>query len=162
MGKLPKLVVFDLDFTLWKCGNTWIDCSDYPFSMQPDGRILGVRGGEYVLYADVPLILNQLTNKGVQLSLASRTSEPDWANELLELMDIDHFFSAAQIYPGSKVKHFRILKELTGIGYSDMIFFDDEQRNIVDVSALGVQSEHVDSGVDLSILTQALERFCHR
>lgn len=42
-----------------------------------------------------------------------------------------------EIYPGSKMKHFRSLSEKSGISCSDMLFFDDESRNR-EVSKLGV------------------------
>lgn len=31
------------------------------------------------------------------------------------------------------------LQQKTGVGFSQMIFFDDEKRNIVDVSKLGTE-----------------------
>ncbi|KAF6351771.1 magnesium dependent phosphatase 1 [Rhinolophus ferrumequinum] len=40
-----------------------------------------------------------------------------------------------------------------------MIFFDDEMRNIVDVSKLGVTCIHVQNGMNLQTLTQGLETF---
>lgn len=35
-----------------------------------------------------------------------------------------------EIYPGSKLTHFRRLHERTGINYKDMLFFDNESWNI--------------------------------
>nr|KAF6501348.1 magnesium dependent phosphatase 1 [Molossus molossus] len=40
-----------------------------------------------------------------------------------------------------------------------MIFFDDEKRNIVDVSKLGVTCIHVQNGMSLQTLNQGLETF---
>ncbi|EAW66060.1 magnesium-dependent phosphatase 1, isoform CRA_a [Homo sapiens] len=40
-----------------------------------------------------------------------------------------------------------------------MIFFDDERRNIVDVSKLGVTCIHIQNGMNLQTLSQGLETF---
>lgn len=46
-------------------------------------------------------------------------------------------FDELEIYPGSKLQHFKSLHEKTGIAYSEMLFFDDEARNR-EVERLGV------------------------
>lgn len=40
-----------------------------------------------------------------------------------------------------------------------MLFFDDEKRNVVDVSKLGVTCELVPYGVSVPVLKSGLERF---
>ncbi|OJT02616.1 Magnesium-dependent phosphatase 1 [Trametes pubescens] len=52
-----------------------------------------------------------------------------------------------EIYPGSKIKHFKQLHKKTGIPYSEMLFFDDEHRN-KEVESLGVTFCLVKSGVN--------------
>uniref|UniRef100_A0A4W2IPG3 Magnesium dependent phosphatase 1 n=1 Tax=Bos indicus x Bos taurus TaxID=30522 RepID=A0A4W2IPG3_BOBOX len=100
MARLPKLAVFDLDYTLWPF---WVDTHvDPPFHK-------------------------------------SRTGEVEGANQLLELFDLVRYFVHREIYPGSKVMHFERLQRKTGVPFSQMIFFDDEKRNIVDVSKLGTK-----------------------
>ncbi|XP_061286373.1 magnesium-dependent phosphatase 1 isoform X3 [Bos javanicus] len=100
MARLPKLAVFDLDYTLWPF---WVDTHvDPPFHK-------------------------------------SRTGEVEGANQLLELFDLVRYFVHREIYPGSKVTHFERLQRKTGVPFSQMIFFDDEKRNIVDVSKLGTK-----------------------
>eukprot|EP01147_Barroeca_monosierra_P005094 gene5094-8774_t len=44
-----------------------------------------------------------------------------------------------EIYPGSKVTHFQHIHKRTGIPYNEMLFFDNEYRNIRDVQRLGVK-----------------------
>nr|XP_020825534.1 magnesium-dependent phosphatase 1-like isoform X4 [Phascolarctos cinereus] len=51
------------------------------------------------------------------------------------------------------------LQQKSGIPYSEMIFFDDEKRNIIDVSKLGVTCIHVQSEMNLHTLTKGLETF---
>ena len=55
----------------------------------------------------------------------------------------------------------RSIKEQSGVDYKDMLFFDDELRNIRDVSQLGVTCIHVsdDCGLDVAALRQGLQAF---
>ncbi|XP_004463427.2 magnesium-dependent phosphatase 1 isoform X1 [Dasypus novemcinctus] len=163
MARLPKLAVFDLgegvrnDYTLWPF---WVDTHvDPPFRSSSDGTIRDSRGQTVRLYPDVPEIMVRLQGHGVPIAAASRTGEIEGANQLLELFDLARYFVYREIYPGIKVTHFERLQKKTGVSFSQMIFFDDEKRNIVDVSKLGVTCIHVQNGMTLQTLTQGLETF---
>ncbi|XP_033044383.1 magnesium-dependent phosphatase 1 isoform X1 [Trachypithecus francoisi] len=157
MARLPKLAVFDLDYTLWPF---WVDTHvDPPFHKSSDGTVRDRRGQDVRLYPEVPEVLKRLQSLGVPGAAASRTSEIEGANQLLELFDLIRYFVHREIYPGSKVTHFERLQQKTGIPFSQMIFFDDERRNIVDVSKLGVTCIHIQNGMNLQILSQGLETF---
>ncbi len=140
------LFVFDLDFTLWDCGGTWCDCTDPPFRVKNDS-VLDSCERHISLYPDVRSILETLTDAGHHLAAASRTHEPAWAGQLLRLLEVESFFKYLEIFPGPKLPHFRNLKKRSGFAYEQMVFFDDEQRNIDDVSMLGVQAVYVERGV---------------
>jgi magnesium-dependent phosphatase 1 len=56
------------------------------------------------------------------------------------------FFDHMEIYPGSKIAHFRQLQKKTGLSYDEMLFFDDESRN-KNVEELGVIMYLVHNGV---------------
>ncbi|KAL4693256.1 hypothetical protein H8959_017066 [Pygathrix nigripes] len=165
MARLPKLAVFDLGegregefhYTLWPF---WVDTHvDPPFHKSSDGTVRDRRGQDVRLYPEVPEVLKRLQSLGVPGAAASRTSEIEGANQLLELFDLIRYFVHREIYPGSKVTHFERLQQKTGIPFSQMIFFDDERRNIVDVSKLGVTCIHIQNGMNLQTLSQGLETF---
>lgn len=143
----PQLVVFDLDYTLWDCGGTWCDCLTPPFS--GSGQQVRDSTGRHVqLYEDVLWILDHCDSHGVPMALASRTQEPDWARELIERLDVAHRFAHAEIYPSSKLAHFCELRNQSGVAFEEMLFFDDEMRNINEVSRLGVNSIFVPAGIN--------------
>jgi magnesium-dependent phosphatase 1 len=142
------LVVFDLDFTLWDCGGTWCDHTNPPFYKQ-NGIIRDEDHRKIRLYSDVLAILEKLSDQKVTLGVASRTGAPDRAEELMQLFDIKKYFQHFEIYPGSKLSHFKSLYNKTGIPYRDMIFFDDEMRNIDEVGQLGVKVIYVNSGLTM-------------
>ena len=155
MTSAPQLVVFDLDFTLWDCGGTWCDCLSPPFSA-PGGKVIDRNGRHIRLYEDVLAILDECERIGSQLALASRTEQPTWARELIKLLEVRDRFQFAEIYPSSKLRHFAALCEASGLSYDEMLFFDDETRNIVEVSGLGVTSIHVTDGMTLPLFRHGL------
>ncbi|KAF8073249.1 PLP3B [Scenedesmus sp. PABB004] len=72
---------------------------------------------------------------------------PEWADQLLRQWPIPgdacgrslwDLGSHSEIYPGSKIAHFKALRKATGLPYSSMVFFDNERWNITEVSRLGV------------------------
>lgn len=68
-------------------------------------------------------------------------------------------FDQLEIYPGSKISHFRQLHAKTGIAYDEMVFFDDEHRN-AEVGKLGVHFELVGhQGTDLATFERAIRQW---
>ena len=53
-------------------------------------------------------------------------------------------------------------KKRSGIAFKDMLFFDDEHRNIRDLEAHGVISVLVDGGVTMKVIEQGLKMFASR
>ncbi|KAI5280412.1 Magnesium-Dependent Phosphatase 1 [Manis pentadactyla] len=158
MARLPELAVFHLDYTLWPF---WVDTHvDPPFHksrwekvgarwgpvrvehtlvFSRDGTVRDRRSHPVRLYPEVPQVLERLRGLEVPVAAASRTGEIEGANQLLELFDLVKYFVHREIYPGSKVTHFERLQQKTRIFFSQMIFFDDEKRNIIDVNKLGTK-----------------------
>ncbi|KAH7384492.1 acid phosphatase-domain-containing protein [Pyrenochaeta sp. MPI-SDFR-AT-0127] len=152
---LPKIVVFDLDYTLWPF---WVDTHvTGPIKPVEGGLKVKDRYGEgYGFYNDVGGILEALKQKSILIGAASRTHAPDLGREMLKLLKtpsasgsssraID-YFDHMQIYPGSKTTHFERIHRDSGLEYEDMLFFDDEPRN-KNVEILGVTMWLVKSGV---------------
>ncbi|CAH1780038.1 unnamed protein product, partial [Owenia fusiformis] len=101
----PKLIVFDLDYTLWPF---WIDTHvDPPFSKKGDGKIYDNYNKHIKPFPDVPNILEQLHSEGYKLGAASRTTCTDEAKQLVKLLDWEKYFHYKEIYPGCKVAHFK-------------------------------------------------------
>ena len=147
----PKLVVFDLDFTLWDCGGLWVDCTSPPFAKGSDGKVYDQVGRNLRLYCDVASILDELEDQNIPLGIASRTEQPAWAVDLLQRFEIRERFAFEEIFPNSKVVHFSALREKSGYEYDEMLFFDDERRNIIEVSELGVKCVEVSNGLTRSL-----------
>ena len=159
MSSPLSLVVFDLDFTLWDCGGLWVDCTRPPYRRDAEARILDSAQRVMRRYSDVPEILDELEALGCPMALASRTEQPAWARELLDLMDYRHRFDYEEIFPSSKLVHFSNLKRDSGFPYSEMLFFDDEYRNIAEVGALGVNCIEIRRGLDREAFEQGLALF---
>ncbi|QDU73444.1 Acid Phosphatase [Bremerella volcania] len=158
---VPRLIVFDLDFTLWDCGGVWCDCLSPPFRVR-DRRIEDRTGRLVRLYDDVHDILTHCDEQAISIALASRTQQPDWARELLGHLDITHRFAFAEIYPSSKLRHFAALQQASGLAYKEMLFFDDEMRNIDEVGGLGVASIYVRDGMTAELFHASLNEFAER
>ncbi|KAH9816338.1 magnesium-dependent phosphatase-1 [Teratosphaeria destructans] len=156
---LPKMIVFDLDYTLWPF---WVDThvtgplkgtKDHGLTVQDS------YGGSYGFYNDVAGILAAIKSKGIILGAASRTCAPDLARSMLSTLRIPtrdsepekwqraiDLFDLLEIYPGSKTTHFQKLHKRSGERYEEMLFFDDESRNR-NVESLGVVMQLVRDGV---------------
>jgi magnesium-dependent phosphatase 1 len=145
------LIIFDLDFTLWDCGGTWCDHTTPPYIKQNE-LIRDADHRKIRLYPEVFSILEYLKKRQVEIGVASRTSTPEWADELMRLFDIHKFFDHFEIYPGSKLSHFKSLQYKTQLPYEDMVFFDDEYRNIDEVGELGVRTVLVENGISKRLI----------
>ncbi|KAL1297316.1 hypothetical protein AAFC00_004867 [Neodothiora populina] len=167
---LPKLIVFDLDYTLWPF---WVDTHvNSPLKPTKDGLVVRDRYNEsYGFYTDVAGILVSIKEKGIELGAASRTGAPDLAREMLSYLrlpssppDVPKAISAfdyLEIYPGSKTTHFAKLHKSSGLPYEEMLFFDDESRN-KNVEPLGVTMKLVNDGVSRNVIDQGVKKWRER
>ena len=101
---LPRLIVFDLDYTLWPF---WVDTHvTPPLRAAPGpghghGTVSAVdkMGDAFAFYPDVAGVLHALPRAGVRLAVASRTCTPDLARDMLKLL---HVGPAAARAPGGE------------------------------------------------------------
>ncbi|KAI9741534.1 MAG: hypothetical protein M1818_004340 [Claussenomyces sp. TS43310] len=163
---LPRLFVFDLDYTLWPF---WVDTHVTPplKASATHASVADKFGESFSFYGDVPSILASLAARAdVRVGAASRTSAPELGREMLRLLHVDkrkaiEYFDHLEIYPGSKITHFRKLQKTTGIAYEDMLFFDDEMRN-KNVESLGVTMCLVRDGVSRPELDRGVREWRKR
>jgi magnesium-dependent phosphatase 1 len=128
-----------LDFTLWPF---WVDTHPTPpLLLHPSkpGVVIDRYNSEYQPFPGTFIILSTLAKTSTKVSIASRTEAPKLGRQMLDLFDLRQYVTGwEEIYPGSKITHFKKLHEKSGFGYDDMIFFDDEARNREVQTKLGV------------------------
>jgi len=152
-----KIFVFDLDFTLWNAGDTFCSETQPPYVWRK-GKLMDKEGRWIRLYPNTIDVLEKLVSENKIIVAASRTHQPSWANKLLELFDIDKHFACKEIYAGSKIIHLKKIHELFNVPYNQIVFFDDEKRNIDDVSSLGANCILVKGGITLEYINIMTEK----
>ncbi|BET02636.1 Hypothetical protein NTJ_15453 [Nesidiocoris tenuis] len=158
-SKLPKLVVFDLDYTLWPF---WVDTHVSPPFRKVNGNVVDMRNSKIKFYPDTPKVLQTLSDLKIPIGVASRTSEIEGANQLIELFGWEKYFFQKEIYPGCKIAHFENFHKSTGIPYREMLFFDDEHRNAVDLNRINVKTILVEQGMSMKELQRGLDEFANQ
>eukprot|EP00123_Amoebidium_parasiticum_P006444 comp17394_c0_seq1/m.16721 comp17394_c0_seq1/g.16721 ORF comp17394_c0_seq1/g.16721 comp17394_c0_seq1/m.16721 type:complete len:192 (-) comp17394_c0_seq1:100-675(-) len=157
--RMPGLVVFDLDATLWypEMYHLW-GSGGAPFRLnKKNGNVVDRSGTEVYLMGQSRQILHELKTKPqwmhTRVAVASSTDEPEWARECLALIEVGdgikmkdtiHF---VEISKSNKKQHFQRLHEKTGVAYNDIIFYDNEMGNIRNVSQLGVVCVYTPDGL---------------
>ncbi|KAJ8602534.1 hypothetical protein CTAYLR_008338 [Chrysophaeum taylorii] len=164
----PKVVVLDLDATVWTP-----ELYTLRAPRSADVKAWRPRFGEDVRLIDGVLdVLRGLADSKMQVAIASRTSRASWARSLLREIVVkdgvtleDLCGLRVQIYPGDKSEHFRKIRETTGVGFEDMVFFDDalEGRygNCRPIAALGVLAVHTPRGLTSERWSTAIEAFAN-
>lgn len=152
----------------------WIDTHvTGPLKKHTDGLTAKDRYGQTCsFYNDVAGILCAAKDKNFLLGIASRTSTPELARQLLDLLVVPKhdlagapnawsFFDQREMYPGSKTTHFQKIHKKSGIPFEEMLFFDDEPRN-KNVEPLGVVMRLVRDGVTVNEIDEGIKEWRKR
>lgn len=112
-------------------------------------------------FADIYQIFKHLHESNIRIAFATRTKYPTGALQLIDKLQFHHFVQHIEISSGSKVYHFNRIRNESGVSFDEMMFFDDEERNIVDIAPLGVHSVLVspETGVTKTVFHQELEKY---
>lgn len=157
-----------------------------PFTYSPDyakdGTLFTIGGEPVRLLGQVRNVMRELycdkeTWSGTLVGISSRTDQSYWAKELLQKFTMtinpddqensstetftlqDVFTGPIEIRQDSKVNHFRRIATNTGIPMEDMLFFDNERGNCVDIAELGVAVTYCPDGVTSQLWEKALAAF---
>ena len=124
------------------------------------GKVYDMQKRHVKPYPESTKALEYLHEKGYELAIASRTSEIEGAQQLVNLFNWNKYFKYKEIYPGCKIAHFSKFCKASGFKHEEMLFFDDEHRNIVDLSGKGVTCLLVpNEGVTLKLIAEGLKKF---
>ena len=157
---LPKLIVFDLDATLWTP-------ELYTLRRLARAKETPKAGVDVKLFPDVLPTLTEFANSNpeVKLAVASRTDKGAWARDLLKQFSIPVDDRLIEIYTGTKTQHFSALAEKTKLPFSSMLFFDDARDgkfgNCEHVANMGVLSAYCPKphGLTKAVFDNALDRY---
>mmetsp|Transcript_9117 Transcript_9117/g.13724 ORF Transcript_9117/g.13724 Transcript_9117/m.13724 type:complete len:242 (+) Transcript_9117:65-790(+) len=143
----PEMIVLDLDFTIWPTffaehtlpPYVCLDAvpEEYPSTVLCVDRSTR-KPRTLSLYSCVRSTISWCLQRGIRLSVCSRSSNYHGAEAILKCLGMWNVFECPQIYSGRKTLHFRNLRGCTNIPYSDILFFDDDQRNIKVCGGIGV------------------------
>ncbi|KAK5991465.1 Magnesium-dependent phosphatase 1 [Cladobotryum mycophilum] len=168
----PKLIVFDLDYTLWPF---WVDThATPPFKFNAQHTSATDRTGEeFAFYAD-----DQTRRRIAHLGALPRPrpaqgptpppssfSSSSFSSSIKRqhtTPSIDVFDGGLEIYPGGKIKHFEQLQKRNGgLRFEDVLFFDDEARDR-ETETLGLTMRLVRDGVSWEEVAKGVEEWRRR
>mmetsp|Transcript_16363 Transcript_16363/g.40322 ORF Transcript_16363/g.40322 Transcript_16363/m.40322 type:complete len:215 (+) Transcript_16363:1581-2225(+) len=174
-GLRPKLLVFDLDGTLWYPEMYQLWGGGAPFTRRADGDVTDCNGQRVRMMGNSRALLKQVLEsedwKGTGIAVSSRTDEPGWAQECMrkivivpgqDAVTLKDCIGHEEISKVSKDKHMRSLKQRTGVDFEDMLFFDNEIGNCRRVEPLGVHCVYVPDGMTAASWSSALHDFADR
>jgi len=149
---LPRVIVFDLDNTLWTPELYQLRRLDRSNQIPVAGSDVELfDGAKEVLENILPNLRGGDGDKKPILAIASRTNRVDWAENLLDQFQLRDRFDAIEIFPGIKTNHFSKIQRLAKVPFHEMMFFDDARDgkygNCEPVAAMGVFCVHCPDGL---------------
>lgn len=157
----PKVILFDADYTLWPFSfDLDVTFPIYIKENKEKNIVLDDAGKHLKMYRQVPGILEYLQNRGHKLGVISQTRYNITFMRLLELFDINRYFTFKEVYPIPKQRHIEIINLKSDIDFGDMLYFDDEYKEIPDVADLTTVPILIgDEGVTMEDIRKGLHIF---
>ncbi|XP_052232590.1 uncharacterized protein LOC127845847 isoform X2 [Dreissena polymorpha] len=157
----PKVIVFDLDYTLWPF---WVDRQmniELPFKQVGLHKVCDASGREVKSFPDITHLLQRLHSEGYKLGIASEAFYKEECAKLVKLFGWEEYIDYQEIYPGSKIFHFVKIKRASGVDFCDMLYFDDEKEHLAEVAGTctGITTVWADRGVSEEIMEEAFLTF---
>lgn len=179
-GPLPQICAFDLDYTLWNR-----DCDKdvvAPYTFDATSQVVLDRYGRQAsAFQDVASALGALVDAGVKIAFLSRNPSADSIRQLLKVCPLhssdpskktlwdalpseDYFHAySSNMWGKGKDRHFNNLRRLTGVEFSQMLFFDDLYDNVVAAAAQGTTTIHINrNGVTWAALEAGINGWRNR
>ena len=149
---LPRVIVFDLDNTLWTPELYQLRRLERSNQIPVAGRDVELfSGAKEVLENIIPNLSGDDGDQKPILAIASRTNKVEWAEDLLDQFKLRDLFDAIEIFPGTKTNHFSKISRQTKVPFHEMMFFDDARDgkygNCEPVAAMGVFCVHCPDGL---------------
>eukprot|EP00798_Chlamydomonas_sp_ICE-L_P021435 gene21435-28400_t len=180
---VPALIAFDLDGTLWYPEMYMLN-GGAPFRRDKNGNVFDSGGTRLELMGTSADILKAFATdpkwENTAVAYVSKTEYPEWAIPALKTIIIsDSWGDSAkgrqggkgpvsmwdlcngiqEIYPGSKLTHFKAIKNKTNIEFEDMVFYDNENWNIRECSKLGITCVYTPDGMTAKTWKDGLDRY---
>ena len=159
---LPRVIVFDLDATLWTPELYQLRRLQRANQTPRAGKDVKLfEGARKVLNEIIPSLAEDAQEPPI-LAIASRTQSAAWAHDLLDQFGLRSSFQCIEIFPAHKTKHFTNIQQQTRVPFDQMMFFDDARDgkygNCEPVAALGVFCVHCPQGIESA---EIFERALH-
>ncbi|AIO01518.1 phosphatase, putative [Leishmania panamensis] len=179
---LPRVIVFDLDGTLWtpEMYQLW-GGSPFKPHKQNLNSMIDKSGVEVRLIGESRNVLQTLATDSkwanTYLAISSTCDVPSWARELLGKFTFtdcagktvpmhDLFGDRIEIYKANKARqHEAILQKVNKIDpsvseYAQMLFFDNQTDNAQHVSRIGVTAYYCPNGMTEGTFQKGLDMWC--
>lgn len=166
LAALPRVIVFDLDNTLWTPELYTLRKLQRANQMPVAGRDVQLfEDARRILMERIPELQQQAQLRGghkMKLAVASRTQSGEWAQDLLDQFDMRSMMDGSiEIFPGSKLEHFGRIQKATGAPFHEMMFLDDARDgkygNCEPVAGLGVLCVHCPNGITTELFERAID-----
>ena len=159
---LPKIVVLDLDYTLWDCFNAAATTPPYRRTGPAEVRDANGAGQRIRIGTDTHAILSALRAHGCRVGVASLNGDLAKSRALLDALGVARFVDRALVQvvaARGKEQHLRAIKAAAGagVGWGDLLLLDDAHHNVAQARRLGATGVLVEGRcLSLPLLQRAL------